>query len=474
MMHSTPKASLLVITALALAACGGGGSSQPSTRTGVTRGAITAKSAGALTVNGVQLSTASAAVRIDDTVHPESDLKKGMVVTVHGTFDDRSGDAAEIEMEHGVEGQIEDLVGDDVIVGGQVVHVDGSTEIGLSVGNPLAIGSVVAVSGVPDDHGGLRASRIDDSPRASGPAAGKDDLDIRGFVSNASGTSFQLRLSPDAAGYYVVNASALALPANGAFVEVRSAGPAAPGTPPVLGTITATAVQVEDRFGAPEVEIEGIVTSGDSAQFVVDGQTIRTDGGTRWELGAPADLVAGVKVEVEGSVTGGILQASRVSFRAGVRVTASLENVSWNGASGSATILGIAVELPSFARYDATPANGLRVELRASPDAAGTGLVASRVTPNTSGNTSRVFLRAVVSAKSSANPAAPTFTVFGLTVTTSGATFHASDGQTAMSAADFTAAVEPGRTVIKARAASVADVSGSTFAAEEVELEGNE
>jgi len=475
------RTTLLALTALSLAACGGssdGGSGTPPTA-GVTRGAITAKSAGSMTVNGVEISTTGATVRIDDQLHPEGDLRKGMIVTVKGTFDDRTGAAAEVEFEHGLEGRVDDKGSDLLVIGGQRVHVDDSTEFGDD--NParladVSVGDTVAVSGVPDDKGGLRATRIDDSPRMGGSPGDDDDFDVKGFVSNPTATSFQLRLSPDSTGYWIVDVTGLALPAGfgaGAYVEVHSATAPAPGTSPVIGTIVATAIEVEDRFGGEEeVEIEGIVTSGDSSEFTIDGQTIRTDGATRWVLGAPADLVPGVKVEAEGQLDAqGVLQADKVSFRPGVRITAALQDVVWDGISGTATILGIPVQLPSFADYDATPANGTVVELRGNPSADGMGLVALRLQDK--GGESRIIVRALVTAKSNANPAQPTFTVLGFTLTTAGAEFRA-ENDAMLTATDFYTLVEAGRTVVKARARSISDVSAGTIAVEQIEIEGND
>ena len=44
-------------------------------------------------------------------------MKPGDVVTVNGTFDDRSGDAAGIEVEHALEGQVDDKGADFLVVG---------------------------------------------------------------------------------------------------------------------------------------------------------------------------------------------------------------------------------------------------------------------------------------------------------------------------------------------------------------------
>ncbi len=472
------KTTLLALAATALAACGGSGDDTGTATAGLTRGAITAKSAGAMTVNGVELVTAGATVRIEGQIRPESELRKGMTVTVTGTFDDRGGAAAEIEFEHELEGRVDDKGTDFIVVGGQRVHVDDTTEFGEDTPARLgsvAVGDTVAVSGVPDDKGGLRATRVDDSPRSGGPSADDDDFDVKGFVSALGATSFELRLSPDSTDWWLVDVTGITLPAglgNGDYVEVHSATPPAASAAP-LGTLVATSIELEDRFGGEtEIELEGIVTSGDSAEFTLDGQTVRTDGSTRWELGDPADLVPGVKVEAEGHLDGqGVLHADEVSFRPGVRIQAALQDVSWDGTSGTAKILGIPVQLPSFADYDVTPANGTIVELRGNPSADGSGLVALRLQDR--GGDGRIIVRALVTAKSNAAPAQPAFTVLGFTLTTAGAEFR-SVTDAPLSAAEFYTLVESGRTVVKARARSAADVSGSTIAVEQIEIEGND
>ncbi|HEY6004477.1 MAG TPA: DUF5666 domain-containing protein, partial [Anaeromyxobacter sp.] len=382
--------------------------------------------------------------------------------------------------------QVDDKGVDFVDIDGQRVHVDDSTEFGATHPGRLAsiqVGDVIAVSGVADDHGGIRAGRIDDSPRQGGPVSGKDDLDIQGFVSNiVAGTSFELRITPDAADHYLVLVSGITLPAgfkDGARVEVHSLTPPTPGTKPLLATITASSVELEDGLQAPdeqgEMEIEGIVTSGTADAFVIDGMTVVTDGTTVFNLGAKGDLLPGVKVEAEGKVVAGVLHATKVTFRPGARIIAPLTGLTWDGTSGSATLLGVHVQLPSFANYDVTPAEALFVEVRGNPDASGTGIVALRVMPfsPSGGNPDRVFIRGVVTAKSNANPAAPTFTVLGFGVTTTGAAFKDLLDNT-MTAAAFYAAVEAGHTVIKVRANSFTDVVGTAFAADSLELEGDE
>lgn len=497
----TQRPALAALAALLLAACGGGaGSSTQITNARLARGAVTAIASGTLTVNGVVLSTAGAAVRVDDSPGGIDDVRPGDVVTVKGTFDDRTGTATEIEVEHAIEGRVDDKGTDFLVVGGQRIQVDDTTHFDdrLSAGlDAVPVGTVVRISGTPvagvpgavDDQGGLRASRVERSPRADdGIPANDDDLDVKGFVSalDTGARTFQLRVSPDAAGWFAVSYAGATLPpgvANGAYVEVHTASAPAAGTPPVIASLAASSIQLEDRAAGGDVELEGYVTSVSGTSFVVAGVTVQTDGATRFVLGCPgapwtagcpsgdtAALVVGAKVEVEGPVdAAGILRAERVTFEAGVRITAVVQ-----GYTGSAlTLLGVQVQLPTWLENTLSVAlgNGVQVEVRGAPSADGTGVVASRIDDPSGGSASRVFLRALVTAKGPES-----LTVLGFGVSTSGASLNGADGTPAASRGAWFAAIDPGHTVVKVRASSAADVDGGakTWTADEVEVEGDD
>lgn len=471
------KSAVLAVLAALLAACGSD-SDDPAPGGGatLTRGAITAKTSSSITVNGVVLSSGTnTAVRIEDQGGTWDDLRPGMVVTVTGAFDDRTGTATEVEFEDVVSGTVLSNSGNVLSVGGQEVRVDDTTEFGED--NPLRLGGIavgdrVRVSGVADDRGGLRASRIDDDGTSS-------DFELKGFVSGLSASGFTLKVSPDSAVSYTVTlAAGVALPAglaDGSYVEVRSAGPIAGNA------IVAASISLEDRHGDhDEIEVEGIVTSGTSASFVVDGVTVRTSASTRWELGVPADLLPGQKVEAEGRLaTDGAIEAHKVSFRAAVRIQAAIEAFTVTG-SGSATLtlLGIPVSLGEGVRYDdgfGTLGNGAIVELRGMPDRTGTGVVATRVRLE---NDDRIILQGVATAK---DASAGTVTLLGRTLLIgSGTELRDSRGTSGsdidgpiISRDTFFAQTEAGRTIVKGRGRDAASFSGTTLTAEEAELEGN-
>jgi hypothetical protein len=433
-------ASPLLLAALALlSACGGSSSTATTPPLGGTtpnlflQGPIATRSAGQIEVNGVTITTPTT-VKIEGVEKPESELKPGMVVRVkaHADATGRHGEGLEIQFEDAVKGRVEAKDATTLSVGGQTVRVDDSThfEDDVSRLGSVDAGQRVRVSGVPDDRGGLRATRID---KLSGS---NDDFELKGIVSGLSATGFTLKTSPDAgpADTYTVNLlGGATLPAglaNGGLVEVRSLKPVQTGQ-----VIEASSIAIEDRLpGAAggETEVEGIVTSGSSASFMLAGTTVTTSASTSWSGGLPGDLLPGVKVEAEDALTE---QRDAV----------------------------------------ASLAAGDLIEVRGALGRDGTSLVATRV-KRTSDD--RPVIRGLVTAK---DAGAGTLTILGKTIATGSVEANGFHGHSdvsgmsgsSMTAAAFFAAVTPGQTVVTARGKDPAALAGSVLTAKEVELEGD-
>lgn len=485
--------TLLVPTLLALlataAACGGaGGSAGPGGPTGPTgpggvtpnltmKGVITARAPGQVTVNGVTLAT-PATVKIEKVERPEAELARGMVVKVRARVDGRAGEAVEVEFEDAAKGRVEAKPDDHTLsVGGQAVHVDDATEFD-DAGRlaSVSVGDRIRVSGVPDDKGGLRATRVD---RIGGAA---EDLELKGIVSGLGAAGFTLKLSPDAgaAGTYTVTLAAGAtLPAglaDGAFVEVRSLGPVGAGN-----VIEAVAATLEDRLGeaGAEAEVEGIVTSGAAAAFMVAGTAVTTTDATRWRGGTPADLIPGVKVEAEGTLQAdGSLVARQVSFRDSARLQGAAGGITLGeGGRGALSVNGVAVRVEWLTdQRDALVglAAGDLVEVRGFPARDGAGIVATRLERR---NDDRPVIQGVVTA---VDAAAGALTVLGKTILIDAveagglrdyAPSSGVDGP-AMTREAFLAAITAGETVVKGRGRDLAAFADPVLTAKEVELEG--
>jgi hypothetical protein len=482
MNATTPR--LLLLASTLLAACGtstpSGGSSAgtPPTPNLFLKGAITAREAGQIEVSGVAVATPTS-VRIEGAERPESELKLGMQVKVKAHGAGRRAEGLEIEAEDAVKGTVDSTGEDRLVVGGQTVRIDDSTEFedpARRLG-AVAPGQRVRVSGVPDDRGGLRATRVE----ATSDAA--HELELKGFVSGVSTTGFTLRLSPDsgpADTYQVTLAAGVTLPpgvVEGAFVEVRSAAAV-----PADHAIVASSVALEDaRAGEAggETEVEGLVTSGSSDLFMVAGTSVATSAATRWDGGLPADLAVGVKVEAEGVMGGdGVLVAARVRFEASGRLIGQLTGLAGAGGATTFAVNGVAVAgdgATDWRTAAAALAEGQWVEVRGQAARAGAGLVASRIELRSRGN-GRPVIQGVATAF---DAAAGTVTILGATVTVDGATeFHGHEDRSgldgpALGRDAFFSGLTAGVTVVKGVGQGSADwTTGPTGAARSLELQG--
>ena len=457
------QAAFLACLGIALAACGGsgGGDSAPAMASVVSQGVVTAK--GSVFVNGIEYSTSGAVIRIDDNPGAETDLKVGMVVKVHGTADDttRKGTAAQIEARDLLEGTISgvDNVNKTISVMGQTVRIeDNTTRLNdddlqkVFADANFQINDIVEVHGHPDDLGGVRATRV--LRKLSG------EFETKGFVTALAATSFGLALTPGGTAVLTVNFGAGLLPAgtvNGSFVEVKSAAA------PVAGAITATLIHVEDRIGAAgeEVEIEGIVSSGTLASFVVNGQQVVTSASTLFEGGVAGDFAVGVKLETEGPLdANGAIAAAKISFRSNIRIEGDASGVTAAGL----TVLGKAVVINQFTRVDNGPvANGNHIEVRAVPDRNGS-LVATRIVVQ--GASTQAFLQGPVTA---ADAAAGTLTIVGSAIASDGTTeWRASSTSTELpvTKAAFFGQINANVTVVKVKWAPFASVAAPIKEAE--------
>jgi hypothetical protein len=483
MSTPTQRALLLLTFAATLAACGGGGSSAGNPSGGPTvnrvlQGAITARAAGQITVNGVALST-PANVEIEKVQKPESELKKGMVVRVRADVasSGSSGEAVEVQFEDVAKGKVEAKPDDSTLsVGGQTVRVDDSTEFEDNVSRmgSVAVGDRIRVSGVPDDKGGLRATRIDKD------AGSSDDFEVKGVVSGLGASGFTLKTSVDAGPadiYTVTLAAGVTLPAglgNGSFVEVRSLAPVQAGN-----AIVASGVTLEDRLGdaQAEAEVEGIVTSVTSASFVAGGVTVTTTDATLWVGGLSSDLIPGVKVEAEGVLQAdGSLAARKVSFRYSSKLQGAITDLAV-AADGTGTfkVNGVTVRVDAITdQRDTNLTAGELAQVRGYLGRDGASLVATRVERS---NDARPIIQGVVTA---ADSGAGTLTILGKTIATGSVEaggfhdFEPSSGVDGPSISKdaFFAAITVNQTVVKGRGKDAGAFVDPVLTAKEVELEG--
>ena len=344
MMQQSHKGFVTVITFVLLvfiAACGGGGGGGTVVSggiggTGVTSGTVSGF--GSVFVNGIEFETGGAIRDVDDNtdISDGSDdnevLGIGMVVTIIGTVNDDgvSGIADSIEYDDDVEGPVaaapvEDLDGITKtfdIFNTTVVVDRRATVFVLTDYDTFVQNDLLEVSGYFAVDGKLLATRVE---KEGVWVPGDSEVEIKGEVSGFNGVdTFILggvTITFDGTtGFEDLPGDTVN---NGQFVEVKG----------ILNTPTAifaSRIELEDEdFGdnVDNISLEGIVTDFISrSDFRVAGQRVNAANATFEPVSLEASIADGAKVEVEGAIVNGILEATEVEQRGGdVRVSAVVE-----------------------------------------------------------------------------------------------------------------------------------------------------
>jgi hypothetical protein len=401
---------------LFLAGCGGNGGSgstppPPPTVSGVSSGTIT--QTGSIFVNGIEFDTQGATLIMDGNTSTigtdDSVLKVGMQVEVQADFSEQgpTGKANQIKVKNMVLGPIDEVQSLDPTVKslqvlGQTVLVDSTStrlEGGLTFA-ALAAGPVVKVQGLPRADGSILASYIEQI--APDLSTFLDDpthsLQVKGPVSNLADTTFNIyALTVDASGITPLPGGL----ANNVTVEVKGRSYV-----PETTTLTASSIEVLSAgLGMKDTDlaqVEGYITALDTAYktFVVEGQTVHYVNATMVG-GIEADLGIDVKIEAEGALVNGILEATKINFKDGVRVEANISNVNLNantftleGLPGLVfTVQNGITEFMHVSGFDALK-SGDWVKVRAR--VSGTSLLVSRIDLEADSPSTQVSLRGPV------------------------------------------------------------------------------
>ncbi|MFO7593721.1 MAG: DUF5666 domain-containing protein [Pseudomonadota bacterium] len=371
--------------------------------TGISMGSVT--EIGSIWVNGVEYDTTGATITFADDGVEVTDtqgtaggdtLLRGMVVRVEGTknVDGVSGTATRVSYADNLEGPIDEVITPNtLVVLGQTVIVDNLT---LDAnGNPLndvasfTAKEVVEVSGHLDANGNIRATYIEKT--------GSDELELKGWVDSTTPPySFTI-------GALTVDTSAIGREVSdlqGEFVEVSGSSYSA-------GELIASSVEISSAALSSddydEAEMSGIVTRVDSTtSFVLGGQQVSHGDGTEFNGGLSTDIAPGVRLEVEGSLSAGVLVADAIAFGDGIELAATVlgkdETTSSitlkglldaNGQPLSVKVDDVLTEFEGIADSFAAIAVGNRVELRARDT--GTELLALKLSVAEGGDTGVVL-----------------------------------------------------------------------------------
>ncbi|MEY4765596.1 MAG: hypothetical protein RI907_2269 [Pseudomonadota bacterium] len=396
--------------ALALTACGGGGSESGGTGLTASSDTVTytgtVDGLGSIVVNGVRFSTSEATTTdSDDPTKPYSHaFARGTTVTVTGTVDDSgNGTATSIVVHGGVRGQVTavDTANSTFTINGQVILVDsatvwdGTTTTGFGYSSLVAGTSYVEAYGVLDaTTGKLTATRVVEKDQST---VEEEGYAFRGAVANLNTTAktFDLTLRTGVVAH-VTYTDDTVLPtgstlANATGVRIKvSAEDATSLANATSGTVNVTALKtIVKRERAPEgnkAALVGAITtiSSDRNTWTIGDATVDVSQSPTLDGVNLSTVTVGTFVKVQGSFTNGVLVAKSISSKqrddqqrhlAGVKLYGVVSGST--AASGdtlaSFVVQGVTVTLASGSSLS-LPADGSYVEVKAQQDSA-TGLL---------------------------------------------------------------------------------------------------
>ena len=386
-------ASVTVAVSAVLVACGGGGDATPVAETPVTTASAAAYSQGAITgfgsvfVGGVRFDDSAAAVSDEDgNSRSNSDLKLGMMVEVDsGRVDRAAATALAVRIRWGSEVVgpvgIIDTAASTVKVLGQTVLVTTSTVFDSTLAgglSALTAGAVIEVHGILDPaNSRIVATRIE-------PKVGALAFKLRGAIASLDTTAKTFRINGELVSY-------ASLPSgnvppgllNGQIVRVLVQ------TTQVGGAWVATGLRGGLRLpeARQEAHVEGVITLfTSSSNFEISG--LRVDASNANFPDGSTGILLGTRVEVEGTVTNGVLVASKVEIEE--RRTPEQRQLELRGEMGNLNttaktfaLRGVTVWYGGSVEYrggtETTLANGKRVEIKGVLSTDRTRLEARRI-----------------------------------------------------------------------------------------------
>ncbi len=392
---------VVLVTFIVMTACGGGGgggaSTSPARTTTATLSSGEIEGFGSIIVNGVEYNTENAEFEIENQASgSQNDLREGMQVTIEGTTNDDglNGTATRVHFEDNLEGPIASvtpsntglskelqIMGKRVRVEQGVTQFDNADAPAFQYSNiDTAVGNVVEVSGHEMADGSLQATFIQKKADTMADfLAGAGELEFKGNVSNLTATTFQI-------GSLTIDYSTALVDgtlADGILVEVKSLDDN------LADGMTADSVEVRPgglgRDDIAKAEVEGIIASLNTGgqTFMIDGQMVNYANAT-FRGGFEDELADNIKVEAEGPLAAGMLNATKVTFKESIKFEANLTgsaggNLTLQGLSG----ISVAAD-DSITRFDGFTAltdlvAGDNLRVRARPSGNGDTMVATRI-----------------------------------------------------------------------------------------------
>lgn len=359
---------LLLFIFLASSSCGGGGGGGNDYADGGGIGGTGVVSSGSITdigsiwVNGVRFDTGNAEVYVDDEFQGGGDqtvvdnLDLGRVVRVNGRLDpDGNGYADEVHYTSQILGPIDAIQVVDqttrvLTVLGQHIIIDSRSFLKDVTLDALALGDLVEVSGFWDENSDIQGTFLIRHTAPPNPV-----FRITGPVSGLDTNNETFLINSQIIDYSQADMDSLLPSGIGNDLFVCVAGR-------LVGNVfEADLIVAYSRLGdddAENIEIEGVVgTVIQPDLFTMEGFLVEVTPATEFVGGDSGDILAGVRIEVEGSYSTGVLLAEKIAFDQMFRAESDLAAKAPDGTLIMVGLGGLTVQTNALTRISGLAAS---------------------------------------------------------------------------------------------------------------------
>ena len=285
---------------------------------------------GSVIVNGVHYATDKAKFFVDGEPATEDDLDVGMVVEVDGEDSDAGASAKEVHFYTKIAGPIEalDVAAQTLTIMGKTIIVDADTVLADTIDEttwaPLAVGSIVRISGTKNSEGNIIASRVDVRSATPKPAPVSH---LSGLVTGLDTSANQFTVDGQLIDFSAANIVGGEL-ADGVRVVVH--GKTTDGVLAAEGNLVV--IVKKQRPTVPvHVEIKGPIKRNSDGTFSLGDKKLHDIKDAIIKNGDSADLQEGEVVVVEGEeTTDGEIKVKHIKIEMGstVRVQGKIDSIS--------------------------------------------------------------------------------------------------------------------------------------------------
>ncbi len=297
---------------------------------------------GSVYVNGVRYDTDESEVYIDDEEGTEDDLDKGMNVIVKGrmTADGSSAIAESIEYDASFKGPIEaiSLTENFIVVLGQTIFVDDSTEYKNTQFTALLVGDVLEISALKRGDENFLATHIEKENDGS-------SYEINGMVTELNEDTKTFRILSQVVDYS--NATIIESFANGDYVEVESRSITSDNI------IIADSVEIESQNDDEDengyLSFRGEISERNDLQIRLSGgEQLSLNDDSEIENGNLSDLIVGTSVVIKAQRENGNLIVDELWIISSDKTLLRSEITGINSSASTVELLGETFKLTSY------------------------------------------------------------------------------------------------------------------------------